>query len=77
MNKAEQLKISHETVEWLSEEITEVEYIIKKIKGNSDLSPDDKLVYDTSDLDYLESKLLELNQRSAFEVKNLRHIKKS
>jgi hypothetical protein len=77
MSKAEQLKISHETVKWLSEEITEVEYTIKRIKNNSNLSPDDKLIYDTSDLDHLESKLLELNQRSAFEVKNLKHIKKS
>ncbi|NBO98729.1 MAG: hypothetical protein EBU90_01195 [Proteobacteria bacterium] len=77
MNKAEQLQISHDTIKWLSEEITEVEHTIKKIKANAGLSEDEKELYDTSDLDDLETRLDELNQRSCFEAKNLKKLKTS
>jgi hypothetical protein len=77
MSKSEQLQISHDTIKWLSEEITEVEHTIKKIKANSGLTPDDEMIYDTSDLDALEERLSELNQRSVFESKNLKKIKTS
>ncbi len=77
MNKAEQLQISHDTIKWLSEEITEVEHVIKKIKANAGLSEEEKELYDTSDLDDLETRLDELNQRSCFEAKNLKKLKTS
>jgi len=74
MSKKERLKISHSVIEWLSQEITEVEHIIKKIKNDASLTEEEREIYDCDDLDYLENKLNELNQRSSFEAKNLKKI---
>lgn len=75
MSKFEHIKLSHSVIEWLSQEIIEVENIIKKLKNPEMLSQEDKELYHFDDLDYLENKLNELNQRSVFEAKNLKKLK--
>jgi hypothetical protein len=75
MSKTEKLKLSHSVIEWLSQEITEVDNVIRKLKNNIELSADEKDMYDIDDLDYLENKLEELNQRSVFEAKNLKKLR--
>jgi hypothetical protein len=75
MSKTEKLKLSHSVIEWLSQEITEVDNVIRKLKNNIELSADEKDMYDIDDLDYLENKLEELNKRSVFEAKNLKKLR--
>lgn len=75
MSSFEKIKISHSVIEWLSQEITEVEHIIKKLKNNSEMSQEEKEIYDIEDLNLLENKLEELNKRTAFEAKNLKKLK--
>jgi hypothetical protein len=75
MNKIEKLKLSHLTIDWLSREITDVEHIIKKLKTPEKMTKEDHELYDSTDLDYLEIKLFELNQRSVFEAKNLKNLR--
>ena len=75
MNRFEHIKLSYSVIEWLSSEITEIENIIRKLKNPELLTPEDKEIYDFTDLDYLENKLNELNQRSVFEAKNLKKLK--
>jgi hypothetical protein len=77
MSKSEQLQISHDTIKWLSEEITEVEHTIKMIRANAGLNTNEEVFYDTTDLDDLQTRLNELNRRSSFEAKNLKKIKSS
>lgn len=74
MNKKEKIKLSHSVIEWLSKEITEIEHVIKKLKNPSLVMDKNHELYDLDDLDYLELKLEELNQRSAFEAKNLKRL---
>ena len=76
MTKAEHLQISNLTLNWLSQQVTEVQFYLDKIRKSEDLSSDDCL-YDESDLDDLEVRLNELNARTEFETKNLKHLKKS
>ena len=75
MSKTEKIKLSHITIDWLSHEITEVEHIIKKLKKPELLTEEDKELYDFDDLDYLEIRLNELNQRTNFETKNLKMLR--
>jgi hypothetical protein len=75
MSKNEKIQLSHSVIQWLSQEITEVEHIIKKLKNTDLLTAEDCELYDSDDLDYLEMKLEELNQRSIFEAKNLKRLK--
>jgi hypothetical protein len=75
MNRFEHIKLSHSVIEWLSHEIIEVENIIKKLKNPEMLTQEDKELYHFDDLDYLENKLNELNQRSVFEAKNLKKLR--
>jgi len=75
MSKNEKIKISHSVIEWLSQEITEVDNVIRKLKNNIELSTEEKDMYDIDDLDYLENKLEELNKRSTFEAKNLKKLR--
>jgi hypothetical protein len=60
----------------LSKEVTDIENYIKLINESKDLSSDEYL-YDESDLDFLETKLDELERRTDFEAKNLKHLKES
>jgi len=75
MSKNEKIQLSHSVIEWLSSEITEIEHIIKKLKNTDLLTAEDREIYDSDDLDYLEMKLEELNQRSVFEEKNLKQLR--
>ena len=75
MSKTEKIKLSHITIDWLSHEITEAEHIIKKLKKPELLTEEDKELYDFDDLDYLEIRLNELNQRTNFETKNLKMLR--
>jgi cell division protein FtsB len=75
MSKNEKIQLSHSVIEWLSSEITEIEHIIKKLKNTDLLTAEDREIYDSDDLDYLESKLDELNRRSTFEEKNLKMLR--
>ena len=75
MSKVEHIKLSHSVIEWLSHETTEVEHIIKKLKNTALLTPEDRELYDCTDLDYLETRLDELNKRSAFEARNLKKLR--
>ena len=75
MSKNEKIQLSHSVIEWLSSEITEIEHIIKKLKNTDLLTAEDREIYDSDDLDYLESKLDELNKRSVFEAKNLKRLR--
>ena len=74
MSKNEKLQLSHETIKWLSSEIVEIEHTIKKIKKGT-LEVSDEELYQADDLDYLEIRLNELYQRSAFESKNMKKLK--
>jgi uncharacterized coiled-coil protein SlyX len=76
MTKAEKLQISNLTLNWLSQQVTEIQFYLDKIRKSEDLSSDDYL-YDESDLDNLEIRLNELNARTEFEAKNLKKIKKT
>ncbi len=75
MTKIEKIKLSHLTIDWLSHEITEVEHIINKLKTPEKMTKEDHELYDSTDLDFLETRLNELNQRSVFETKNLKRLR--
>ena len=75
MSRNEKIQMSYSVIEWLSTEITEVEHIITKLKNTALLTSEDREIYDCTDLDCLENRLDELNQRSAFEAKNLKKLR--
>lgn len=75
MNKIEKIQLSHSTIEWISKEITEVEYILNKLKTPETLTQEESDLYDSDDVFYLENRLLELKQRNEFETKNLKKLK--
>jgi uncharacterized coiled-coil protein SlyX len=75
MNKRQKLQMSNEVVCWLSKEITQVKYIIERLKETSHIKGYMVGEYDADDLNYLEEKVKELECRSGFESRNIKKIR--
>jgi hypothetical protein len=78
MTRIEKLQLSNKTISWLSREIAEVQYYINCIKNDKEVNDKKGIInpYDLRDIDYLETRLEELHNRSEFEVRNLKKLKK-